>query len=45
MINLTPLAAPIILVLIPLIVDLANGTDPESDVVIHRSNSSEDISL
>ena len=40
------IAVPIAFVFIPLIADLATGTDPTNDVVIHRANATtEDISL
>ena len=45
LLNLLFLAAPLVLVLIPLIIDLANGTDPESDIIVRRPNSTEDASL
>ena len=34
--NNNPLAIPIVLVVIPLIVDLAGGNSPEDDIVIRR---------
>ena len=39
-----PLAVPIVLVLIPLIVDLATGNDAARDIVVRRGNTTEDIS-
>ena len=38
-------AVPLVFVLIPLIVDLATGYDPVDDIVVRRTNSTEDISL
>ena len=40
------IGVPIAFVIIPLIADLATGTDRASDVIIHRANeTTEDISL
>ena len=43
------LVIPVVLVLIPLIVDLANGRDTANDIIIHRvgsnSTNSQDLSL
>ena len=36
-------AVPIILVVIPLIVDLATGDDIASDIIVKRANTTEDI--
>ena len=38
-------AVPLVLVLIPVIVDLATGRDPANDIVVQRANSMEDIPL
>ena len=37
-------AIPIVLVLIPLIIDLATGSDAADDIIMHRANKTEDIS-
>ena len=40
------IGVPIAFVIIPLIADLATGTDRASDIIIHRANeTTEDISL
>ena len=36
---------PVVFVVIPLIVDLANGNDPSNDIIIHRPNNTDDVSL
>ena len=39
-------AVPVVLVLVPLIVDLATGSDPVNDIVVQRANvTTEGISL
>ena len=39
-------AVPVVLVLVPLIVDLATGSDPVDDIVVQRANvTTEGISL
>ena len=37
-------AVPIVFVLVPFIVDMANGRDDGSDIVIHRAKVKDDIS-
>ena len=38
-------AVPILFVIIPLIVDLATGNSAADDIIVHRPNGTEDISL
>ena len=45
-ISMLCVAVPVVLVLVPLIVDLATGSDPVDDIVIQRANvTTEGISL
>ena len=37
-------AVPLVFVLVPFIVDMANGQDVESDIIIQRANMDNDIS-
>lgn len=38
-------ALPIVLVVIPLVVDMANGHDPDKDIVVKRANTTDETSL
>lgn len=38
-------AVPIVLVVIPLVVDMANGHDPDKDIVVKRANTTDETSL
>ena len=38
-------AAPVVPVVIPLIVDMANGHDPDKDIVVKRANTTDETSL
>ena len=42
--NINYAAVPLMFVLVPFIVDMANGQDVESDIIIQRANVDNDIS-